>query len=77
MGRKPLGAAVIFAKVEPHPPINNRQFVRRFARTLFERIIARRVHPIPFLHEPGDPGGVDRRVGDAHPNGSFQQAKVL
>jgi hypothetical protein len=66
MGGEPFGAAIILAISQPHSPIDDRHLVRRLARPLLERIIARRFHPMAFVHEPGDPSGVDRRVGDAH-----------
>ena len=77
MGREPLGAPIILAVPQPHPPIDDRQLVRRVARPLFENVIAGRLHPIPFVDEPGDPSGVDRRVGDAHANSSFRHATVI
>jgi len=77
MGGEPFGAAIILAISQPYSPIDDRHLVRRLARPLLERIIARRFHPMPFVHEPGDPSGVDRRVGDAHADSSFRHATVV
>ena len=77
MGREPLGATIILAVPQPYPRIDDRQLVRCVARPLFENVIAGRLHPIPFVDEPGDPSGVDRRVGDAHANSSFRHATVI
>jgi len=74
MGRELLRAAVILAVSEAHSPIDDGQSVRCLARQLIEYIIAGRLDPVAFVHEPGDPGRIDRWVGNAHPNSSFRHA---
>src|SRR5215831_13399017 len=74
MGRKLLRAAVILAVSEAHSPIDDGQSVRCLARQLIEYIIAGRLDPVAFVHEPGDPGRIDGWVGNAHPNSSFRHA---
>src|SRR5262249_46511659 len=61
MGRELLRAAVILAVSEAHSPIDDGQSVRCLARQLIEYIIAGRLDPVAFVHEPGDPGGIDGR----------------